>query len=46
MLQEECRKLAKHPDYQTLFEKVDLDVKVDDNGHFSIDKERRLAGNG
>lgn len=41
MFEEEYRKLAKHPDYQTLFEKVDLDIEADEvhNGYFSIDKK-------
>ena len=41
MFEEEYRKLAKHPDYQTLFEKIDLDIDVDEvhNGYFSIDKK-------
>ncbi|SEJ66003.1 type III restriction enzyme [Pseudooceanicola nitratireducens] len=41
MFEEEYRKLAKHPDYQTLFEKVDLDIDADEvhNGYFSIDKK-------
>lgn len=41
MFEEEYRKLAKQPAYQTLFEKVDLDVDADEvhNGYFSIDKK-------
>lgn len=43
MFEEEYRKLAKHPDYQTLFEKVDLDIDIEadevHNGYFSIDKK-------
>lgn len=41
MFEEEYRKLANHPDYQTLFEKVDLDIESDEvhNGYFSIDKK-------
>lgn len=41
MFEEEYRKLAKQPAYQTLFEKVDLDVEADEvhNGYFSIDKK-------
>ncbi len=41
MFEEEYRKLAKHPDYQTLFEKIDLDIEADEvhNGYFSIDKK-------
>jgi len=41
MFEEEYRKLAKSEAYQTLFEKVDLDVEADEvhNGYFSIDKK-------
>lgn len=41
MFEEEYRKLAKSEAYQTLFEKVDLDVEADavHNGYFSIDKK-------
>lgn len=41
MFEEEYRKLAKIPEYQTLFEKIDLDVDVSEihNGYFSIDKK-------
>lgn len=41
MFEEEYRKLAKQPDYQTLFEKIDLDIDADEvhNGYFSIDKK-------
>jgi len=41
MFEEEYRKLAKLPAYQTLFEKIDLDVEADEvhNGYFSIDKK-------
>jgi len=41
MFEEEYRKLARHPDYQSLFEKVDLDIEADEvhNGYFSIDKK-------
>jgi len=41
MFEEEFRKLAKQPEYQTLFEGVDLDdyVEVVHNGYFSIDKK-------
>ena len=40
MFEEEYRKLAKHPDYQTLFENIDLDIDIGEvhNGYFSIDK--------
>jgi len=43
IFEEEYRKLAKSPDYQTLFEKVDLatDVSEIHNGYFSIDKNKR-----
>lgn len=43
IFEEEYRKLAKSPDYQTLFEKVDLDTDVSEihNGYFSIDKNKR-----
>lgn len=43
MFEEEYRKLAKQPDYQTLFEKIDLDIDADEvhDGYFSIDKNRR-----
>lgn len=41
MFEEEYRNLAKQPDYQTLFEKIDLDIDADKvhNGYFSIDKK-------
>jgi type III restriction enzyme len=41
MFEEEYRKLASQPDYQTLFEKIDLDIDADEvhNGYFSIDKK-------
>lgn len=41
MFEEEYRRLASQPAYQTLFEKVDLDVEADEvhNGYFSIDKK-------
>ncbi len=41
MFEEEYRKLAKQSDYQTLFEKIDLDIDADEvhNGYFSIDKK-------
>jgi len=43
IFEEEYRKLAKSPDYQTLFAKVDLDTDVSEihNGYFSIDKNKR-----
>ena len=41
MFEEEYRKLAKHPDYNTLFTKIDLDVDVAEvhEGYFAIDKK-------
>lgn len=41
MFEDEFRKLAKHPDYRTLFETVDIDTEIDEihNGYFSIDKK-------
>ena len=41
MFEEEYRKLAKQPIYQTLFEKIDLNIDADEvhNGYFSIDKK-------
>ena len=41
MFEEEYRKLAKSPAYQTLFEKVDLNVDAEEvhNGYFSVDKK-------
>ncbi len=41
MFEEEYRKLAKQPEYQTLFEKIDLDIDAGQvhNGYFSIDKK-------
>jgi type III restriction enzyme len=41
IFEEEYRRLAKHPDYQTLFEGVDLthDAEAVHNGYFSIDKK-------
>ena len=41
MFEEEYRKLAKQPEYQTLFEKIDLDIDAGEvhNGYFSIDKK-------
>lgn len=40
IFEEEYRRLAAHPDYQTLFAEVDLDAAADEvhNGYFSIDK--------
>jgi type III restriction enzyme len=41
MFEEEYRKLAKQPAYQTLFEKIDLETDAEEvhNGYFSIDKK-------
>ena len=41
MFEEEYKKLAKQPDYQTLFQQIDLDMDVGQihNGYFSIDKK-------
>ncbi len=41
MFEEEYRKLAKLPDYQQLFEQINLDIDADEvhNGYFSIDKK-------
>ncbi len=41
MFEQEYRKLAKQPEYQTLFEKIDLDIDASEvhNGYFSIDKK-------
>lgn len=43
IFEEEYRKLARQPDYQTLFEKVDLSIDASEvhNGYFSIDKKKR-----
>ena len=40
MFEEEYRRLARHPDYRTLFDDVDLDSAVTQvhNGYFSIDR--------
>lgn len=42
IFEEEYRRLAKHPDYQSLFEGADLATAADDvhNGYFSIDRKR------
>jgi len=44
MFEEEYRKLARHPDYQTLFEKVDLDTEAEEvhEGYFAIDKNKKF----
>ncbi len=41
IFEEEYRRLAKHPDYSTLFEDVDLSHAAEDvhNGYFSIDRK-------
>ncbi len=41
MFEEEYRRLAKHPDYATLFKGIDLETDAKDvhNGYFSIDKK-------
>ena len=41
MFEEEYAKLAKSPDYQTLFASIDLDQDIDEfhDGYFSIDKK-------
>ena len=41
IFEKEYRRLAKHPDYKTLFEGVNMDVAVEEthNGYFSIDKK-------
>ena len=41
MFEEEYQRFAKHPDYRTLFDAVDLNAGVEDvhNGYFSIDKK-------
>jgi len=45
IFEEEYRRLAKHPDYQTLFKEVDLATAAEDvhNGYFSIDR-KKVAG--
>ena len=42
IFEEEYRRLAKHPDYQSLFKEVDLTTAAEDvhNGYFSIDKKK------
>jgi len=41
IFEEEYRRLAKHPDYHTLFQEVDLSRAAEEvhNGYFSIDKK-------
>ena len=40
MFEEEYRPLARHPDYRTLFQEVDMNTAAEEshNGYFSIDK--------
>lgn len=42
IFEEEYRRYAKHPDYQSLFAEVDLNAAAEDvhNGYFSIDKKK------
>ena len=42
IFEEEYRRLAKHPDYQTLFQEVDLSRAAEEvhNGYFSIDRKK------
>ena len=42
IFEEEYRRLAKHPDYQTLFTEVDLTTAAEDvhDGYFSIDRKK------
>ena len=41
IFEEEYRRLAKHPDYQSLFKEVDVATAAAErpNGYFSIDKK-------
>jgi type III restriction enzyme len=41
IFEEEYRRLAKHPDYQSLFKEVDVSTSAEEvhNGYFSIDKK-------
>jgi len=43
MFEEEYRRLAKHPDFSSLFAEVDVESDADavHDGYFSIDKQRR-----
>jgi type III restriction enzyme len=45
IFEEEYRRFARHPDYQTLFKEVDVTTAADavHNGYFSIDK-KKVAG--
>ncbi len=42
IFEEEYRRLARHPDYQTLFQEVDLTTAAEEvhNGYFSIDRKK------
>lgn len=42
IFEEEYSRLAKHPDYQTLFKEVDLTTAAEDvhDGYFSVDKKK------
>ena len=42
IFEEEYRRLAKHPDYQSLFKEVDMSTAAEavHNGYFSIDKKK------
>lgn len=42
IFEEEYRRLATHPDYQTLFKEVDLATAVEEvhNGYFSVDRKK------
>ena len=42
MFEEEYRRLAKHPDYRTLFQEVDPTIAAEEvhNGYFSIDRKK------
>ncbi|MGC4004069.1 MAG: DEAD/DEAH box helicase family protein [Pirellulales bacterium] len=44
IFEEEYRRLAKHPDYRSLFKEMDIKSAAEEvhNGYFSIDKKRRL----
>jgi type III restriction enzyme len=45
IFEQEYRRLAKHPDYQSLFKEVDMSTAAEEvhNGYFSIDK-KKVAG--
>jgi type III restriction enzyme len=42
MFEEEYKRWARHPDYQSLFDEIDLTTAADEvhNGYFSIDKKK------